>query len=368
MNVEIYSRQALEERAQKPFAPGCSLISIGDTDALPPVLQYRPEQVLYLRFDDITLQDYFEGDGWKRKYQLFSQKQAQSIAEFVYRHRESTKTWICQCEFGQSRSAAVAAAILEHFDRKGISIFADEQERYSPNAYVFNMALRALEETKKKQDTVPASKSVAWMIRRDGEGFLCMQHLYGGSGVEEGALEETLYAAQWLYEHTGQEETQALVLKLVAAYGSSLDKNRDTVRNLYHAVGEKPYVFLPLPFLVKVARLLPDKVPESLEILTEMVNRQLNEEFLRTRLGGLYYTTPGCRDLYFRISSHGFDWSGIISQWADKLSTLADTVTVVEDEESTGQSRFYRNGKGEPLDRYPWDPGESLQLQSPETP
>ena len=49
---------------------------------------------------------------------------------------------ICQCDYGQSRSAACAAAILEHFERNGISIFADY--RYYPNQLVFNKVLKAL--------------------------------------------------------------------------------------------------------------------------------------------------------------------------------------------------------------------------------
>ena len=32
---------------------------------------------------------------------------------------------ICQCEHGQSRSAACAAAIKEHFEKSGIEVFAD---------------------------------------------------------------------------------------------------------------------------------------------------------------------------------------------------------------------------------------------------
>ena len=50
---------------------------------------------------------------------------------------------ICQCEYGQSRSAACAAAILEFYDKNGISIFADY--RYYPNQLVYNKVKDALE-------------------------------------------------------------------------------------------------------------------------------------------------------------------------------------------------------------------------------
>ncbi|NLB62365.1 MAG: hypothetical protein GX802_08150 [Clostridiales bacterium] len=54
---------------------------------------------------------------------------------------------ICQCEYGQSRSAACAAAILEHFNNNGISVFADY--RYYPNQLIFNKMLEALNRYKK---------------------------------------------------------------------------------------------------------------------------------------------------------------------------------------------------------------------------
>ena len=44
---------------------------------------------------------------------------------------------------GQSRSAACAAAILEFYEKNGISIFADY--RYYPNQLVFNKVKKALE-------------------------------------------------------------------------------------------------------------------------------------------------------------------------------------------------------------------------------
>ena len=49
---------------------------------------------------------------------------------------------ICQCEHGQSRSAACAAAIKEHFEKSGIDIFADY--RYYPNQLIFNKLRDAL--------------------------------------------------------------------------------------------------------------------------------------------------------------------------------------------------------------------------------
>ena len=74
--------------------------------------------------------------------------EAPRLAEFIIKALKENKTIICQCEYGQSRSAACAAAIKEFYDGTGIEIFADY--RYYPNQLVFNKLLDALKDAKKK--------------------------------------------------------------------------------------------------------------------------------------------------------------------------------------------------------------------------
>ena len=69
--------------------------------------------------------------------------EADELAEFICRAKEEGLDILCQCEYGQSRSAGCAAAILEHFERRGIEIFADD--RYYPNQLVYHKVKRALE-------------------------------------------------------------------------------------------------------------------------------------------------------------------------------------------------------------------------------
>ena len=69
--------------------------------------------------------------------------EADDLATFIYEAWQSGLGIICQCEYGQSRSAACAAAILEHFAHRGIDVFRDY--RYYPNQLVFNKVLAALE-------------------------------------------------------------------------------------------------------------------------------------------------------------------------------------------------------------------------------
>ena len=142
MKVEIHSIQSLEQRAHEPFAPNTALISIDDYGTELPELEYEPSYTLRVEFDDFTRADNkFSGHYF---FRLFSEEQAEQIADFVCRHWRKDGTLLCQCHFGQSRSAAVAAAVQEYFYHSGIEIFADEQERYYPNVHVFRLVLQAL--------------------------------------------------------------------------------------------------------------------------------------------------------------------------------------------------------------------------------
>lgn len=144
MKVEIHSIQSLKRLAHKPFAPDTALISIGDFGKELPLLEYKPAHILRMEFDDVTPSEIDYESSERYAFRLFSEEQANQIADFVYRYWESRGTLLCQCHYGQSRSAAVASAIKEHFYHNGIEIFADEQERYCPNVYVFRLTLRAL--------------------------------------------------------------------------------------------------------------------------------------------------------------------------------------------------------------------------------
>ena len=84
----------------------------------------------------------------KKEYTLFNEQTARQIADFIICHKDKAETIICQCEYGQSRSAAIAAALSEFFWKNGIDIFTDD--RYFPNKLVFRLTLQALSE--RRQD------------------------------------------------------------------------------------------------------------------------------------------------------------------------------------------------------------------------
>lgn len=173
--------------------------------------------------------------------------------------------------------------------------------------------------------------NTAWMLRRDGEAIPCIQHIYAGDCVDE-----TLYAAQWLYLHTLNEHTKAICLSLIKSYAVLLGKD-DLISAALADIKEKPYVFLTADFIDSVAVSLIKPDIGNVENLCRKVAVLLNSEFLRARYGGLYYTKRNCRDVYFRISSTDFNWDCIMHDFVSKYKCDIDTVTVVYDEESTGK-------------------------------
>lgn len=194
------------------------------------------------------------------------------------------------------------------------------------------------------KDYVPT----AWMIRRDGLEISVVQHIYGNPDE----LDETLYAAEWLYNNTAEPETQNLVLQLVAAYGRKLNTGlMHPFRAIARDIRKKSYIFLTEAFVREHMEEIPWDGNFDIDALSAKVIDALNQEFLRARYGGMYIPKPGCRDMYFRISSKDFNWRPVIEDFLYRRRQWIDTVTVVRDEESTGQKYYYRDEKGQPVKR-----------------
>lgn len=87
--------------------------------------------------------------------------EAGALAEFILDAVRDGLDIVCQCEYGQSRSAACAAAILEHFCHTGINVFADY--RYYPNQMVYHKIKDALDRAdfgKKSERTQDGQKEI----------------------------------------------------------------------------------------------------------------------------------------------------------------------------------------------------------------
>ena len=150
MKVSIYSREEIEKIIEKgSFPENTAVISFYDPaikriDEDYSHVDYRgvSDTVFYSELDDLDLEVLRDN---RYTYDTYF-PEADEIASFVCQTRKSGMNIICQCEYGQSRSAGCAAAILEFFEHSGISIFANYN--YYPNRVVYHKIYDALEKKK----------------------------------------------------------------------------------------------------------------------------------------------------------------------------------------------------------------------------
>ena len=178
----------------------------------------------------------------------------------------------------------------------------------------------------------------AWMIRNDGKPFRMLQHVYGSK--EE--IEETLMAAEWLYDATNSQQTRTSIIDLIASWAYSLNPDKDMVETIHSTIDSRPYKFLSHEFIDKIADHIRDgAVQDDVMSLNDHVVDELNQEFLRARYGGMYNSTVGNREMVFRVSSVHFNWFNIIFEFVYNRKNSISSVTVVKDEEATGFDDVY---------------------------
>ena len=145
MKVSIYSRKAIEALLQEGIPANTAIISFYDPLTTRTPKGYSPvdfsgidNPVMQIPLHDIDIEILEEYGLTYDTYFL----EAQALAAFIRKANDDGNDILCQCEYGQSRSAACAAAIFEYFHQRGITIFADY--RYYPNQLVFNKLYDAL--------------------------------------------------------------------------------------------------------------------------------------------------------------------------------------------------------------------------------
>lgn len=152
MKILIRSRKAIEKMACQPFAEKTAIISVTDWNCEFAKLKNTPAYLLQIDFDDVDNDIFLDELGRKpteaerirleNKYHMLSNEQAKQIADFYIAIENEVNVVIFQCEHGQSRSAAIAAAIMEHRSKKGIEVFSNDN--YYPNKVVFRKVFNAL--------------------------------------------------------------------------------------------------------------------------------------------------------------------------------------------------------------------------------
>ena len=118
-------------------APTTAIISIIDVGDESNEFYPQPwlKHILEMQFNDVE-----KGKG------CITKKQAKEIADFVCRIHPQVERIIVHCEFGQSRSAGVAAAISQHFEGDSGGIFGNRA--YHPNRTCHSYVQDALKSIK----------------------------------------------------------------------------------------------------------------------------------------------------------------------------------------------------------------------------
>ena len=137
MEVSICSRDAIYNVIKSGIPKNTAIISFSDTEE--DFIRFpKGIDVLHVAFYDVR-----PFTVAKHHYDRIL-PQAKEIADYIICKRKEGKNFICQCDYGVSRSAGCAAAILEMWEHKGLEIFADY--RYTPNQFVYNKVLKELRE------------------------------------------------------------------------------------------------------------------------------------------------------------------------------------------------------------------------------
>ncbi len=147
MKVQIYSRTQIEKLIREGFPEKTAVISFHDPetsrhiseDYAPVDYKGKAARLFRVPLHDLDLSVLPE---YGLTYETYF-PEAEALAEFIYSAKEDGYDIICQCEYGESRSSGCAAAIMEHFYKNGISVFADY--RYYPNQVVYHKVFDALE-------------------------------------------------------------------------------------------------------------------------------------------------------------------------------------------------------------------------------
>lgn len=140
MKVDIYSCEEIERLiAEFRFPEGAAVIGFVDSiDEAGVDYSSVCADCFKIPFEDLEIDELTE-NGYTYEACI---PEADELAVYIYKAYNCGRNIICQCEYGQGRSAGCAAAILEHFYHSGISVFSDY--RYYPNKVVYHKVLDAL--------------------------------------------------------------------------------------------------------------------------------------------------------------------------------------------------------------------------------
>lgn len=199
--------------------------------------------------------------------------------------------------------------------------------------------------------------STPYMLRNDGKLLECGDyHPYikyerqatSKRGIEV-LINEKPYFLEWAYKNTLQDTTIEDIKFLV--------KSVQKVENYFHVDKER------VNLLVKEFDAEDSDfstIPYDIENCFEAINDAVNQEFCRVRVSSLKGGGIS-REIYFRISSTGFNWFDAIWKVVYENRNFIENVTVVTDTQSRGGSLKTISSNGVELSHIP--PMEFINLK-----
>lgn len=206
-------------------------------------------------------------------------------------------------------------------------------------------------------------KSIAYHLRQDGKYFRVVVHLYA---MGDDDLSSEAEVSAFIINTDSQdiklakEIIDAWLAMRIALIPNYQDYSMDYL--IKYALSHLPYKFMvPLPLesyeLIhnELGNYTVDTLQEyidSLDIptLQSEIKYSFNQQFCRVRYGGQYNSRAGLPELWFRISSVGYNWANTIYEFVTNFKHTHEVleVTICRDAESdnTEDEVFYKAKDG----------------------
>lgn len=111
-------------------------------------------QFCHISFSDITD---------SKRFDAFKKEKADRIRKFIDGLEDVSELYIC-CDSGESRSAAIAAAVLRYYGRNEMAVWANV--RYHPNPYVYHLQCQAFGLSSSKVRALLLSKYNKYLFKK----------------------------------------------------------------------------------------------------------------------------------------------------------------------------------------------------------
>ena len=198
------------------------------------------------------------------------------------------------------------------------------------------------------------------MLSRYGEVYPCIDNAYHPNVGE--AYSEIERVVDWLYEHSPIPELDQWVNLRVAEewypeYKEDLPGEDEIILNVMYSTQYTPHpdTINSLKRAIEDcndARTRRQYLAQDEEEICQAIESYLNENFLRIRAGGKL-NPEGTNTIYFRISSHGFDWRGNIEDFLwdtfESMDDMPEYIWIGHDEETNPPEVTLYEGSPEDL-------------------